>query len=420
MLIVSLLYFLKMNRRIIKALELTAALVAGVFFALCTGMDAVLLMDYANQEVEVEVVIILLVLSFLFMLGAMTMINYTNRAFDGEHKKANRLKPGRWAMNTLFASMIMILIALASYGTVFSSSPLRAAPRARGPLVLFLALAAVSFYILNYHRLLPRRRQIHRAEKRYSLNGRRFTFLCEEISDDGFWKGKLSGEIHTGDKVLFLDTGGRTNEARVARIYAGGRKTGKASDSEIYLKLKSKTPAEEIPFSVVSGQRPVGTTTPAVAAENPRITGMLSGLSDHYDDSDFMSCFVYDFVHGHYLVPAKVGEKESVSSDITEAIRGSHDVMFLSVSSSREPDKTVLPIFTDWGTLSRYENVIEDEKSVVLLMSFQQAVEIMHKGYDGMVINPFNPASFYLSENYVHSITALEGYRREFVENQEN
>lgn len=411
-----------MKEQLAKTLYIVASLAAGFFFALTAGVDCVLLIDYAGGEMDLSAVIIILVMSFILMLAAMALIVFCNSRFD----RGRGLVPGkfirsRWAMTALLMSMILMMITVSGYRQVSTERSLLTSPRMNPALIVTIAaVAAVVLYFFNYHRFLPRYSQVERAQKRFSLNRRRFVFLREEVLENGLWKGKVSGEIHTGDKVCVIGSDGTQFQTRVRKLWADGREKNRVKDSEAVLALGTAKDGISDPGSwpAVSGQLPMSATVPAVAAENPRISAMLSGLSGHYEEADFMSCFVYDVVHGQFLVPAKI-QNESGSGDITEAIRGSHDVMFLSVSSSRDPQKAVFPLFTDWDALSRYSNVMEDEKSVVLLMSFQQAVEMMHRGYDGMVINPFGPASFFLSENYVHSITSLEGYREEFINNRE-
>jgi hypothetical protein len=411
-----------MKNQLAKTLYLTVSLAAGFFFALTAGLDSILLIDYSNQEVELSVVIIILVMSFLVMLGTMALIVFCNRRFDiGRGLVQGRLIRSRWAMTTVLMSMILVMITVSGYRSASAERSLLSSPKMNPALIVGVAaIAAIVLYFLNYHRFLPRLSQVERAMKRFSLNGRRFVFLREEVLENGLWAGNVSGEMHTGDKVCVIGSDGSRTQTRVRKIQTDGRPCRSVKDAKAVIELgdrKNGMPSSGS-WPAVSGQLPAGTAVPAVTAENPRISAMLSGLSEHYEEADFMSCFVYDVVHGQYLVPAKI-QNEGGSGDITEAIRGSHDVMFLSVSSSRDPDKAVYPLFTDWDALSRYTNVMEDEKSVVLLMSFQQAVEMMHKGYDGMVINPFGPASFFLSDSYVHSITSLEGYREEFINHRE-
>ncbi len=418
----SLIYSLYMKNQLAKTLYMIASLAAGFFFALTAGVDCVLLIDYANQEVELSVVIIILAASFLLMLGSMVLIVFFNRRFDRDKGLVQgKLIRSRWAMTTLLMSMILVMITMSGYRQMSTERSLLSASRINPAVIVSIAaVAAIVLYFFNYHRFLPRLSQVERAQKRFSLNRRRFVFLREDELENGLWAGKVSGEMHTGDKVCVIGSDGSRTQSRVRKIQVNGQNRNTAKDEKAVIELgdrKNGMPSSGS-WPAVSGQLPVSTAVPAVTAENPRISAMLSGLSDHYEEADFMSCFVYDVVHGQYLVPAKI-QNEAGIGDITEPIKGSHDVMFLSVSSSRDPEKAVFPLFTDWDALSRYSNVMEDEKSVVLLMSFQQAVEMMHKGYDGMVINPFGPASFFLSDSYVHSITSLEGYREEFINHRE-
>ena len=219
-----------------------------------------------------------------------------------------------------------------------------------------------------------------------------------------------------GDQVYILAPGQDPLKAKVSEILTVNGSVKKAADEDCSISLFCpKDPDHQyVPFTVISDILPSYSSDSRVNAENPRISAMIGGYPEMYGDSKFMSVLVYDFVHGQYLVPAKTAAGGH-TTDITEPIRGSHEVAFLSVSTSARPDSPVFPLFTDWNALSKYKAVMDDEDSITLVMNFQQAVAMMSKGYEGMVINPFGPGSFFLSEPFIGSITKLDGYREEFV-----
>ena len=409
-----------MNRKIRKTLSLLAGLAAGFFFVLCVCMLAMLAIDFMNGEISPGAAFLVLFFFILIMFGCMCLIIYFNRRFDeGEGIVAKTIFKGRWPMNVLFVSLVMTVLFSMIYINKTQTDSLLRSPGQTSPALFILALLAAGFlYIRNYHRFIPRNKQIKAAEKILSLNRkRRFTFLAEEFLDDGGIRGTVQGELRANDNAYAHSGSQDSIKVKITRIFAEGKKVSSVTDGKatIYISIPDKAPFTWYDFTVLSNTAAGHTLHKRIDAENPRISGMLSAYSEYMDDSRFMSTFIYDCVHGNYLVAAKTDETDALSGDVTEAMNGSHSVLFQAVSSSREPDKSVFPVFTDWDALSRYENIMEDEKTVVLIMDFQQASEMLSKGYEGIVINPFGPSSLYLSKEYIRSIKSLEGYRKEFI-----
>lgn len=413
-----------MSRTIKKTLALTAGLFAGLFFALTVCIDAMLIIDLMNGDISLGTACLIIAFSVPVMCTCMFFLIYFNRVFDeGEGLVQKNLFMGRWPMNSLFISLVMTVLFAMIYVQESSQRGLLFSERRYSPAVFLIAVfTAVFLYMRNYHRFRPRNRQIRAAEKTYALNQKRkFTFVIEKYLDDGGLYGTVQGEMHAGDSVYVIngETEDFKNRIRISSILKDGRKTRSVSEGKAKITVQIPAKAQAQPawfdFTVLSNVRPGHTIYRRIAAENPRIRAMLSTFGEYTDNSRFMSALIYDLVHGHYLTAAKTDEENARSGDITESMNGSHSVMFQAVSSSRNPDQSVFPVFTDWEALSRYENVMEDEKSVILLMDFQQASEMLQKGYEGIVINPFGPASYYLSREYISSIKSLEGYRREFI-----
>ena len=385
---------------------------------------AVMFLDYFDQELSLGALAILLVISGLIMAGTIVLIGWLNRRHDeGEGIVQKNLNLSRWQTNALFASMIMILSISAGYQSGKQELLRMSTSSARLPsaLAVFAIAAAGVIYLYNYHNYKPRMQQIRDTEKTGQLNRNRFVFLMEEIREDGRLKGKLQGEIHTGDQVFILRAGRNPVRSKVKKIFFMDRSVRKAADCDVILDVPFPKNGDEAgyeEFTVLSGVMPMARSLQRVTAENPRVSGMLCGVAGRIEDREFISTFIYDALHGNYLVPAKVSDEKEAEADITSPLKGSHDVMFVSVSSASDPEKAVFPVFTDWDALKRYQNVMDDPKTVVLLMTFPQIVQMIRKGYDGMVINPFGPASFFFSLAYIQSITQLQGYREEFLMNE--
>ena len=381
-------------------------------------VDAMLIMDFMHQEISFGAACLVLAFSIIVMLICMVFVIYFNRVFDeGEGVVQKTLFNGRWPMNVLFISLAVTALFIMSYSNQYRTSVLQSTSSVSPLLFIFAVVFSATLYLRNYHRFIPRSRQIRTARKAYALKSRRFTFTIEQFLDDGSLAGTVEGELHAGDRAFALSGLQDGLGVKVVKIIQNGKKVRKAKNGKavVRVSIPKNTDFTWNDYTILSNVKPGHSIYRHIVSENPRVSGMLSTYPAHLDDNRFMSTFVFDFVHGHYLVAAKTDDEGARSGDVTEAMRGSHSVMFQSVSSSREPDKSVFPVFTDWDALSRYQNVMEDEKTVVMIMDFQQATEMQLKGYEGMVINPFGPSSFYLSPEYIQSIKSLEGYQKEFI-----
>lgn len=410
-----------MNKLLKKSLCLSAGLIAGTVFVICIILDVSAFIDAGRGELSVPAAGVIAGMSVGVMFLCMLAIIKLNRGFDeGEGIVQKNLFMGRWPMNTLFASLVATVVFAMIYTNETGRTSLLSSGRNVSPAILTIAiLAAAYLYLQNYHRFIPRNRQISRVLKKNSLSKkRRFTFEVEEILEDGTLRGIVCGEVHRGDYAYVYGGQDEKKKVRITKLFASGRKVRRAYDVEAVIYVPEDrngiAPVYE-EHTVLSSVRSGSFPYHVAVAENPRISGLLSVYGSHLEDNRFMSALIYEIVHGHYLTAAKCDDPDANSGDITEAMNGSHNVMFQAVSTSRDPDETVFPVFTDWSTLSRYANVMEDEKSLALIMDFQQASEMLNKGYDGIVINPFGPYPFYLSREYITSIKSLEGYRREFI-----
>lgn len=410
-----------MSKMLKKTLCLSGGLIAGMFFVFCIILDATAIIDAGRGELSVPAACVIAGMSVGMMFLCMLVMIKLNRRFDeGEGIVQKNLFMGRWPMNTLFASLVAAVVFALIYTNETGRTSLLSSSRNVSPAILTVAILAAGYlYSQNYHRFIPRNRQIVRVLKKNSLAGkRRFTFVVEEILEDGTLRGMASGEVHRGDYAYVYGGLDEKKKVRIAKLYASGRRVRRVSDAEAVICIPEDrngiAPVYE-EHTVLSNVRSISFPYHRAIAENPRISGLLSVYGSHLEDNRFMSALIYEIVHGHYLTAAKCDDPDANSGDITEAMNGSHNVMFQAVSTSRDPDETVFPVFTDWSTLSRYVNVMEDEKSLALIMDFQQASEMLNKGYDGIVINPFGPHPFYLSREYIASIKSLEGYRREFI-----
>lgn len=416
-----------MNGKIKKTLALLAGFSAGLFFVLTVCIDGMLVIDIINGEISFGAACFLIAFSVLVMCICMFFVIYFNRIFDaGEGLVQKNIFMGRWPMNALFISLVMTVLFVMSYANQSDDRGLLAARAHYSPVIFLIAvLTAVMLYIRNYHRFKPRNKQVQKAAQTYALNKkRRFTFVIEKYLDDGGIYGTVQGQIRVHDGAYVLNCEDGHSRITVDSIIKDGKNVRYANDGKAVIRVKipkKKSVPEPVwyDYTVLSNELAGHTIYRRIAAENPRVRAMLGIVADYSGDRQYMSSLIYDIVHGNYLVPAKTDEENARSGDITEAVSGSHSVMFPAVSSSNSPDQSVLPVFTDWDALSRYKNVMEDEKSVILVMDFQQASEMLSKGYEGFVINPFGPAAYFLSREYINSIKSLEGYQREFVMKEE-
>ena len=349
-------------------------------------------------------------------LTGFLLVNTANTLNDeADGYKNNSTRISRWVKNLVFACLIVVFLMLMILTSIDRREWIE-----RNPWVLTVMLFAVCgasvIYLNRFGRYAARRRRIRSLKYASpSCHNRRFHFTVYK-TENGLCSGFVQGKIMTGDKVYVLLPGSdKAVLAKVQKIIAAGKETGKAADC--YASVMFECPVSIVPFTVISTQYPDHVIENMIRAENPRVSGIISVYNDHYAEDEYIGILNYDICHGCYLVPAR--NTAGGNGDMMFPLRDQTAVSFLSVNTVARPDLACLPVFTDWDALGRYGYVIEDPASTVLILDFEKCRQLMQTGYTGIVINPFGPRPFYLGSDYIRSLTELPEYQKEFMKEEE-
>ena len=368
---------------------------------------------------SVPAITFILALVILMLYPTIWGINALNRLYDGRSKGILRKRSSqRWAMNTVFLGVILfslLIMGLVVYDYIRSG--LESFMNIIGVgICLAVLVYASTIYYNNYFYLKPKDKRIKDLKKSSVLNGdRRYTFLVDEVISDNEYRGYINGDMKVGDFVHLLDVGCKPGFAKIKKI------DSVEDDNKARIFIESENNEALSKYGVISSFKPCATSDRFIHAENPRLVAMLKGYSEFAGDNDYASALVYDACNSKYIVPAIVPHHSDHRGEIMDAMDDNQEFSFLSVTANDMEGEPIIPIFTDWDSLEEYKEVMDSEKAVSLLLSFPEIIRIMHKyRYSGIALNPFGPKPFYFSQDYIYHITSLDGYKENFVYNQES
>lgn len=309
--------------------------------------------------------------------------------------------------------------ALVLYRSTMSAGQPQAALQLLLSLVLMAAAAAVfqkygvpvRFGQARLDRLFARPAEFLNREKR------RYTMMVTETSHhNGFMlSGKVHGEIRRGDTAVLLLPSGGMHRFQIRDVRQGGKPVVSVRDGDAELVAAGlKEIPDNLRFAVVSSVLPSGRQA-SVTAENPMLRGLSYEYASYTHDHEFMTVFVQVLTHSRFMVPVMIDRTDvhAASSPGTADAK----IGFMAVSRSEGGKETrTFALFSDDNALHGWRQLYQKGSPATLGITFQDAVSIMKKGHQGIVINPFGPVFVYLSAELIDSIVHQDVYRREFGE----
>ena len=336
------------------------------------------------------------------------------RIYDGKSKKDKKtISDWRFVM---LASLIGLTLLVVLVAVLVAEN----ADTKVGIIALLLVITVVgsfSLFLVNYKQLLPINKKIQTIINESNCSfGHRGTLVVDEVVNEMSIKGKVAGTLCKGDVLIFF--GPPNYSTRIINIYVDDKQVNKVEDGYAEIIIRQNPSINPNIYSIFSNYSPAFRQEGTNVTENPAVRAYIDGYEKYNESGDYMSNLLYNICHAHYLIPAII-PKEDVKGDITETYKGSTTFQLLSVANDQRPDEHVFPIFTDWEALRAYKEAIEHESTISLVLTFPDVIRIMRENkYDGVVINPFGPSHFFMSDEYVLSITELEGYKNDFIYNE--
>lgn len=240
---------------------------------------------------------------------------------------------------------------------------------------------------------------------------RRYTLMVTSIErgEDTRLSGMARGEICSGDDAVLLTPGGEKRKIRIRGILVSGSPVSSVKDQAAVL-IVSGLPEGDLIYGVVSSIMPTG-EGPASTVENPLLRGMSCEYAGFSHDHAFMTCFVRVLVHSRFMVPVLIDRRT-----LGRTMNGDTQIGFMAVNRRENGKETkTFALFSDENALHGWSQLYRgSSRPTTLAITFQDAVSIMWKGHQGIVINPFGPVFVYLPAELIDVITRQDAYQREF------
>lgn len=221
-----------------------------------------------------------------------------------------------------------------------------------------------------------------------------FIFLTEQIFSMGqigiAAVGTVSGKVHVGDAVYLYHPGVPLAAARVDKLeLAPGRGAEEAENCMVSLHFENMRRENIQKFAVLSNIRPDQMAEQKETVENPQLRGLLSGYAKFEKEPEFLRLFHYSIAHAKFMM--------AVFADGTN----------LSFPTVANTDGTsAIPVFTDPEALLRWQNVFDEKHpKKTAVQTFGEAAALSQNGNDGIVINPFDDAPYFLSNDLITKIS---------------
>lgn len=393
-----------------------AAFEAGMFFLTVSVLDPV-----RNPGRIVEAVVLLCLLGYC--------VNHACVQYDrADGFVSGSTGAARWFCNTLFLGLVVM------YGTAawmmvkgsYASFALNVNGRRTAMMVLTVLIAlAMVLYFRSGLRNRSRKARIRSLKNESSRYGRRYTMMITDSHQamDGKHvevEGFVHGTIRKGDSVTLEYPGIQTEKYKVLNLHVGENSSLSAGNNDVKVVLScpydEKKKIEK--YTVLSDLIAVHGRRDMNQTENPMLNGVIADYGKYARDPAFQGVLVYALMYSEFLVPGKIVHGKN-NGDIMDPLTETSDVGFPTLSSRQNPEMKILPVFTDWDALSRWQDMMKEADAVTVTADFPMAVELMRKGFQGFVVNPFGPRAFFLSDAFAESVMRMPGYREEMIQRKE-
>ncbi|MCR5048132.1 MAG: enhanced serine sensitivity protein SseB C-terminal domain-containing protein [Saccharofermentans sp.] len=260
--------------------------------------------------------------------------------------------------------------------------------------------------------------KIDELRKTLPNEGRRYFLMaeeaeCSEDNNEAVLTGIVYGTCKKDDEVYLYRTDGKVLGTKVRSVEVFNGKVFEPADEinqtkgritiTVDYKKTGFTADNAIPkFSVLSSVKPpVKDENGKVAIENPILSGLMFRYPEYNKDKEYIARLMDGIANGRFLVPG-------MSTDEKPGPNGRKKMKIIMINKKNEPDKRVLPLFTDLQALYLWRKLFEGEKKPsVIVMSFAEAAKFVSKDGFDIVFNPSGPVSFGLPNKVVSTMSGI-------------
>lgn len=230
-------------------------------------------------------------------------------------------------------------------------------------------------------------------------------------------RGLVHGEAHLGETLYIITPTGNVFITTLVLIETQPGTTSQVAKNQLaFLQVSGLSPTDIIPrFSVATAIRPQQSASSDHLLENGQLLGLLMEYRHFINDRQYHNILNYTISHASFLF-ATYRKADSEGRMLDDSIGLNVEFPTLAM----EDGKVFVPIFSDWKTLSLWKDFFEKNPSPHCVACTFQKLLTLASGYDGLVINPFGPASLVLDTASIQRLTSSEAYQKDFGEESKN
>lgn len=382
-------------RNIRRFMALALAVFSGFSFAFFALISMNMVLDDETDGLIFAVVIMMI------DIGVIAIANHMHDEVPVKSLKS------RWTANTLFFTMIMMIMDSLLY--MLENSYISDSRATVYELCyVFAVVIAVQMYRRNYYRMFPDRERIIALSNKWTRHhNRRMVFIVTgSTMKKGLChcEGILNGTVKVMDRLYVYDPKGHTISARVAHILSDGKSVSSTDHREkvtLVMNLRKALPSYTVLSDIREGVEEINENN----AENPRVTGLSMAFSKCYRDRTYLDALISSIVSAHFIIPARV--QLEGRANICEKLPPDTNVSVPSVTRSNREDEKILPVFTDWDALSKWEPFVSDHNSCTMIIDYEKLLDLHEGNFAGIVINPFSNESFFMGEDLISLLKAV-------------
>ncbi|MBQ7275351.1 MAG: enhanced serine sensitivity protein SseB C-terminal domain-containing protein [Clostridiales bacterium] len=260
--------------------------------------------------------------------------------------------------------------------------------------------------------------KIEELRKNLPNEGRRYFLMaeeseCDEQKNEASVTGIVYGTCKKDDSVFLYRNDGKALGSKVisvekynGQVYepADEVSQGKARITiSIDFKKSGLTADNAVPkFAVVTSVRPpVKGADGKTAIENPSLSGLMFRYPEYKTDKEYLNHLTTNIVNGQFLIPA-------MNNGGQEQDGGKKKIQLIMFTKKEEPDKRLMPLFTDIQALYLWRKVFEGEqKPSIVVMNFVEVAKFIQKEGLDLAINPAGPISVGLPAKAATQLASL-------------
>lgn len=385
-----------MKKQLLRIITKCGAFIAGSMFALFADFACNMILDHETEGISYSVI---------FMMLSMGVVYVLNNVHDQDDFR--NLKK-RWCANTLFLTLVMLVIELLARQL---NNPYISEQQAvmYEFFYAFIVVLAAHLYERNYYRFFPKDERMNVLAQKNVRNHNRVIVLVTDVKKyKGLYEceGRLIGNLRPLEKMYMYRNEKPLSAVQCIKIlHTEGNTDG---CRKITFTCKSKTEIEK--FAVLSTIRDIHRMSPESNVENSRFTGLYGSYSEFYREAPFIISLTDSLFRAQLLVPVKCPSMEK--GMITQMLPPNTPISIPSVSRPDKEEEKILPVFTDWEKLMKWKGFTECDDSSVIVADYQKLRELHDGNFDGIVVNPFNIPSFFIGEDLLALMKDLESDRK--------